>query len=85
MQIATMQKVVPIERKAKTSKLERAVRVSQKEVAKYFGVSVSTVSRWGNEAVDPLPTRRTRGVLTYDWQEVLDWEERNTIRNGAQL
>lgn len=85
MQIATMQKVVPIGQKSKANKPEKANRVSQKEVAKYFGVSVSTVSRWGKEAVDPLPTRRTRGILAYDWQEVLEWEERNTVRNGVQV
>lgn len=84
MQIATMQKVVPIDRK-KPSKPSNVKRVKQKDVAEYFGVSVPTISRWGKEPNDPLPTRHIRGALVYDWQEVLEWEERNTVRNGVQV
>lgn len=49
-----------------------------KEIADYLGVSLPTVSRWTNQAIDPLPSRRLRGVLQYDFEKVKEWEKRNT-------
>ena len=50
-----------------------------KFVASYLGVSLATVSRWTNQKDDPLPSRRLRGVLQYDFEEVKEWETRNSI------
>ena len=49
-----------------------------KEIADYLGVSLPTVSRWTNQVIDPLPSRRLRGVLQYDFEKVKEWEKRNT-------
>lgn len=49
-----------------------------KEVAEYLGVSLPTISRWTNQTIDPLPSRRLRGVLQYDLQQVKEWEARNS-------
>lgn len=49
-----------------------------KFVASYLGVSLATVSRWTNQKDDPLPSRRLRGVLQYDFEEVKEWETRNS-------
>ncbi|WP_278529607.1 hypothetical protein [Enterococcus asini] len=84
MQIATMQKVVPIDRKPKVKKPEISPKATQKEVAEYIGRSVSWVSRRGKRAYDPLPYYKVDGSLYYEWQEVIDWVDRNTVRNGAQ-
>ncbi|MDB1690077.1 helix-turn-helix domain-containing protein [Enterococcus casseliflavus] len=49
-----------------------------KFVASYLGVSLATVSRWTNQKDDPLPSRRLRGVLQYDLDEVKKWEIKNS-------
>lgn len=75
MKISQMERVVPLAQKKKPK--ERDWKKA-KDIAEYFGVSVATISKWTNSTNDPLPSRRVRGVLQYDFELVKEWEERNT-------
>ena len=71
-----MEKSGPLSIQKRSQKKE--YRKKAKDIAEYFGVSVATISKWTNSNNDPLPSRRVRGVLQYDFELVKEWEERNT-------
>ncbi|EME8254631.1 helix-turn-helix domain-containing protein [Enterococcus faecium] len=75
MKVSQMEKVVPL---APKKKPKERVWKKAKDIAEYFGISVATISKWTNSNNDPLPSRRVRGVLQYDFELVKEWEERNT-------
>ena len=64
--------IVPIRRKTIEWKTSR-------EIAAYLKVSRSTVHKWSNRLIDPIPHRKLSGVIQYDFSKVVEWEKRNAI------
>ncbi|MFS0933283.1 helix-turn-helix domain-containing protein [Enterococcus entomosocium] len=79
VQISKAKPIQIIKTQAESKKKQNKVDWKKaKFVASYLGVSLATVSRWTNQKDDPLPSRRLRGVLQYDFEEVKEWETRNS-------
>lgn len=79
VQISKAKPIQIIKTQAESKKKQNKVDWKKaKFVSSYLGVSLATVSRWTNQKDDPLPSRRLRGVLQYDFEEVKEWETRNS-------
>ena len=53
---------------------------NMKDLKTYLEISVSTIYRWKNKKVEPLPSRRRGSKLFFIPQEVLNW-----IEEGLEL
>ena len=80
MKISQMERVVPLVQKKQP---KERVWKKAKDIAEYFGVSLATISKWTNSKNDPLPSRRVRGILQYDFELVKEWEGNVTNQGGA--
>ena len=76
MKISQMERVVPLVQKKQP---KERVWKKAKDIAEYFGVSLATISKWTNSKNDPLPSRRVRGVLQYDFELVKECEAMRTV------
>lgn len=83
LKISTMAPIVPLAKKERVETNE-VKWLSQKEVAKYLGVSNAWVSVHTNQPIDPIPHRRLSGMLQYDPKKVEEWERRNSEYKGME-
>lgn len=76
MRVTEPQKIVPL--KKQTSSVAARKKIRQKDIAEMVGMSIPWVSQRTNRIDNPIPSVKIDGSLTYYFDEVVEWIERNT-------